>query len=244
MRAWDAIAVVLVVITLVAVAAIALVDVAESKTGKVVEPKGERTYETPAEIYEKGPMKELNQPPSENGPHCADYADWYAINGGKQINCYEGTCKEGECTSVEKGEQTCQHCRTTEAFWTRSDAICLQNPESNVLVLICGRDNVEKRCCCYVGKHTYFFDTDKHIGNVEVRYETGFGYGCRSDVNVLVIDKQGEEKYVTSLKGIGHKMLMASLDLSKYGRIKGIVLDEGGNCYLDMSALILEVLPE
>ena len=200
MRSWDVIAV-LVAVTIVASGAI----IASLKTMEHVTTRIEEIHSEPEhpEQYEPPIVPEIpqdNPPEPEYGePRCSSIAEWVLVDNGKQKNCsilkthkeceknaimiFEGSCVNDSCMAIETDVRPCDHCRTVKGFWTESDAICLQNPESNVVTLRCGADNEENKCCCFIPAHTYLFDSPKHIGNVEIRYKTGLGYNCSSNVN-------------------------------------------------------------
>ncbi len=127
--------------------------------------------------------------------------------------------------------------------WGIPDAVCTMEKNSEIKVLECGKDNEEGKCCCYLTTHTYIFKQPLHIASVLVKYKTGVYEGCNSYVHVDIMRDGNIWDEVFAKKARGHVVDYLSFPTSDTEALRGIRIREDGTCYLDRSAVVLEVVP-
>ncbi len=101
------------------------------------------------------------------------------------------------------------------------------------------KDNAEGGCCCFQKTHTYEFKP-RPVSRLEVTFDTGRGIGCRSEVAVELLRRDGWQtlRTVSAVSSDGRSQinrLSGGFDLNEV--ISGVRVGDGGRCYIDYSKI-------
>jgi hypothetical protein len=103
------------------------------------------------------------------------------------------------------------------------------------------KDNEEKGCCCFMGAHTYRFDS-RHVTTVLARFDTGKRFNCRSTVNLDVDRGNGWETIKTvqaNSSREGSEVAPTDVLVPVNSTIEGFRISDGCVCCIDSSEIRL-----
>ncbi len=102
-------------------------------------------------------------------------------------------------------------------------------------------DNEEGGCCCFHGEHTYMFDP-VCVSSVTVKFDTGRGLGCQSNVEFQVYDGSlwsdvGQYQAVSSSGG--SELYVIETEVPVGQTVSGFKISDGCTCCIDSSSIVL-----
>ena len=103
------------------------------------------------------------------------------------------------------------------------------------------KDNAEKGCCCFKGRHTYRFDT-RWVSNILARFDTGRRLDCKSTVKLDVDRGNGWETVKTvqaNSSRDGSELAPSDVLLPINGNLAGVRISDGCVCCIDTSEITL-----
>ncbi len=121
-------------------------------------------------------------------------------------------------------------------------AFLLASPSFGVELSCEQSQNIEGGCCCFQKSHTYEFEP-RSVARLEVTFDTGRGIGCRSQVAIEVLRRNGWQtlRAVDAVSSDGRSQLNRLSDTFRLDEtISGVRVGDGGRCYIDYSKVVLD----
>ncbi len=121
--------------------------------------------------------------------------------------------------------------------------VALVAPALHATELSCEqRDNSEGSCCCFQKTHTYLFEAVP-VSRLEVTFDTGRGIGCKSQVTLQLLRRDGWQtlRTVDATSSNGRSQVNRLSGTFVLGdTIGGVRIGDGGRCYIDYSKIVLD----